>query len=383
MSTYCLIGTTPALARAELTAVFPQATFTELNERLLLSQELLDPTKIDRPGGLVKAGNVIQTTPQPEDMTDRTFAELCADVLHELQPTDKITFNVFSLEFREITTMQAIKKALRDKYQQSSRYLTNHMYGIEAAVFHDDDSIIELFAHANENKITWYKTSFAQDIDAWSARDRQKPYADRKKGMLPPKVARMMVNLALKSIETDTKPVIYDPFCGTGTVLMEAALLDCNCVGSDLDADAYLGTSENLNWLEETAGITFNRTVFKADVTHSNNDMQLAEKSIDAIVTEPFLGKPKPQPKKVPNIVKGLEKMYLGAFKQWKKVLKDGAVVVMVFPAIKTPKHEYTLHNLIDKLESFGYSTMSEPLEYSRPGAVVKRHIHQFRYQSK
>ena len=104
----------------------------------------------------------------------------------------------------------------------------------------------------------------------------------------------------------------------------------------------------------------------------------LRNKPVDAIVTEPFLGKPKPELKQLENIYKGLEKMYLGAFKAFKEVLKNQGRIVIVFPMVEAPRKTYDLSKLIDKLSALGYTTTSEPIVYARKGAVVQRQIFVF-----
>lgn len=58
-----------------------------------------------------------------------------------------------------------------------------------------------------------------QDIDMYSKRDYEKPCRDRKVGMLPPKLSQIMINLA----NPDLKSIVYDPFCGSGGLLMESS----------------------------------------------------------------------------------------------------------------------------------------------------------------
>jgi len=104
------------------------------------------------------------------------------------------------------------------------------------------------------------------------------------------------------------------------------------------------------------------------------------------IVTEPFLGKPKPNPAKVPFILKGLEKLYRGAFRHWTNILKDGAVIVIVIPSIvvqdkRGKTRTYTLESLIDSLGKLGYTMTSEPIEYFRAQAIVRRNIYTFIYK--
>ena len=97
------------------------------------------------------------------------------------------------------------------------------------------------------------------------------------------------------------------------------------------------------------------------------------------------MGKQKPNAAKLPFVFKGLEKLYLGAFKHWTTLLADGASVVIIFPAVAIEnKHgktiTYNLESLIDKLAQFGYTTLSEPILYHRPQAVVQRQIYRFRF---
>ena len=75
------------------------------------------------------------------------------------------------------------------------------------------------------------------------------------------------------------------------------------------------------------------------------------------------------------NIFKGLEKLYLGAFKHWTKWLADGARLVVVLPYVQTEKHTYSQQKLIDKLKEWGYTLTVEPVLYARPQAIVQRQI--------
>lgn len=218
---------------------------------------------------------------------------------------------------------------------------------------------------------------------AWLQRDRNKPYSDHKKGMLPPKVARMMVNIAAgqwQKLHGDraTQPTLYDPFCGSGTVLLEASLRGLPVIGSDIDAAAVAGSKKNLQWLQKKQQLTPKSQIFQADVSHVSGDE--ADFPVALLVTEPFLGKPRPQPEQVPNIFKGLGKLYLGAFKNWRQLLEDGAVVCCVFPRVTIAGKTHTLTSLIDKLEELGYSTLFGAMQYSRPEAIVKREIYLFKY---
>ena len=63
-------------------------------------------------------------------------------------------------------------------------------------------------------------------------------------GSMNPKLARCMVNLSrIKEGE-----LLLDPFCGTGGILIEAGLIGCKVVGSDIYWKMQNGTAINLDY---------------------------------------------------------------------------------------------------------------------------------------
>ncbi len=100
--------------------------------------------------------------------------------------------------------------------------------------------------------------------------------------------------------------------------------------------------------------------------------------SIDAIVTEPFMGDTKAKPAEVKNIVKGLEKLYIGCLRDWQRVLKDHGIVVIALPKYEINGKTYFVKKVIDMCENLGYTIVAGPIEYSRPQAVVKRAFYVF-----
>src|SRR5205823_3602162 len=85
-----------------------------------------------------------------------------------------------------------------------------------------------------------------QPFEQFSARDFGRPGRDDLSGMLPPKLAIIMINLAAN----DTISVLLDPFCGSGTILSEALLLGYkNLIGSDISEKAVADTKTNLDWI--------------------------------------------------------------------------------------------------------------------------------------
>ncbi|MEM3641561.1 MAG: DNA methyltransferase [Candidatus Bathyarchaeia archaeon] len=58
---------------------------------------------------------------------------------------------------------------------------------------------------------------------------------------MPPKLARCMVNLAKPKVGD----LIFDPFCGTGGILIEAALMGCRVLGMDIQRRMIRGSLKN------------------------------------------------------------------------------------------------------------------------------------------
>ena len=57
------------------------------------------------------------------------------------------------------------------------------------------------------------------------------------------KLARVIINLTCSTPGS----MILDPFCGTGSLLIEAGLIGCRVVGSDISVDMLRGTALNLS----------------------------------------------------------------------------------------------------------------------------------------
>ena len=172
-----------------------------------------------------------------------------------------------------------------------------------------------------------------------------------------------MINLL--PIDDPEGKTLVDPFCGSGRILVEAAEMGYKVIGTDISNDQIADTQENLNFLGVDGQVLLH------DATHLSEVVSQA----DAIVTEPFLGKPNLRPDQVRFVAPGLEKLYLGSLKDWQKVLKPGGYVVMVFPIFKGPKNEYRTSRVIDDKHLLGYNQLTRGLVYSRPDADTKREI--------
>lgn len=217
-----------------------------------------------------------------------------------------------------------------------------------------------------------------QDYGAWRKRDIDRPGRDAKRGMLPPKLARMMLNLTGEDIAGKT---ILDPFCGSGTVLTEAAMLGAGkLVGSDLAEKAVKDTKRGVKWLLEEEQVEN-----PYEVHHSkagNITAILEEQSIDLVVTEPFLGTPRKgreDARTVKTAVEELEDLYIESFSAVKKVMKKGGVIVIASPVhyVRDLAIPVRIREVMKQV-GLKEKPFSETLLYKREGQYVGREIVRF-----
>ena len=181
------------------------------------------------------------------------------------------------------------------------------------------------------------KTVWAQDIASYEKRDTDRPSRNARSGMLPPKLAQLMLGLGASfAPEHQGKLSVYDPFCGSGTVLQEGWLDGFEMTGSDEQPASTRSSQKNLEWVAQQFSLDPETTpkVFVHDVRtpfpeHLNN-------AIDVIVCEPFLGKPLSAPLAENLMTERLEELgdlYLSFFRNAKSVLRPGGVIVFALPA--------------------------------------------------
>lgn len=380
MSRYLLLaGSTPALTVWEAQAVL-STSVQELAHHVLSFDAADDETakaSFALLGSAVKLAKVLKSaqTYSPKELLE-TLAELMT-----ANQSGKLKFSVgqWDNQQTERFSLDQLKDELTSRGIKS-RFLEGSRQGLSAAVLLHQ-AVTELIIFETDGQLVLAKTIDVQNIDEWTIKDRGKPYADRKKGMLPPKLARTMVNLALGST-VSPENVVYDPFCGTGTILMEALQRGARVVGSDNHPQAVEGAHANLTWFADKFQLPAQFTVFQSEVAHA--DLKHLPGKVDAIVTEPFLGKPRPLASQLPGIFRGLEKLYLGAFHQWRQLLKPGAKIVMIFPRVELPGgRTFDFSNFVDKLSPQGYTPQVSfgTLRYHRPQALVERDIIIFTYQ--
>lgn len=359
---YYFLGNTPDLSLLELESVTGQV-FSRITPFIVCGdlEESMLPI-IYNLGGLRKVAVSAKTGLRKNVNT--LLAEVLSTVTNKnVAITDYATANLDRSDLHALKS--TVTRPIRFVSMETSEHellMLSHQKVAELNILPDPSS--------SENIIIAL-TSWIFDAEDWVKRDRNKPYRDIKRGMLPPKVARIMANLALCGKSGKT---LYDPFCGTGTVLSEGALIgSSHLFGSDTNKTAVDGALLNLDWISRTyPSSTSLKHLEVADATHPPFS------SVDAIATEPYMGpllddrNPLPLDK-IKDIAKGLDKLYRGAFKAWYNILPVGGRVVMTIPSFAVYGRVIPTIS-VDTVVSLGYNYISS-VAYGKPGATVIRNI--------
>ena len=324
---------------------------------------ILNSHLIDRLGGTLKLA--VEIPGQP------------LDYLQNL-PEGKITLGVSDYSeraSRKSATMEALKlKKILVRHGRSVRVVENKDATLSTAT-----SLHNGLSGKNPKKVEliktdkgWYRVIGVQDIDAYARRDQARPARDAKVGMLPPKLAQILINLC-GPLPDEAR--ILDPFCGTGVVLQEALLMGYRAYGTDLSKRMVEYSEKNLRWLiGETEEDPF--SVFQGDATSFT-----WTQPIDAVACEGYLGRPMSQIP--PEIKLKTEKqecggIMLGFLKNLFGQIKSGTPVVVAMPAWLREDGHYSRLEILDEIKELGYNVNNksrEGLIYAREGQIVARDI--------
>jgi len=345
MNHFCILGIHPELSRAEFEEIHPQSE-TDLSERALLVESKIweGERLMNRLGGTVKLGDIISSIP-----VHSLDATKLADMIEAAPRAKRVLFGL---------TMFGSKKIRADKLSKDlKRELKVRGHSVRWVTTKGDEPLSPAavskmklttdgydFVVIEKNGIASIGlTTHVQDADAWSERDYGRPERDEKRGMLPPKLARIMVNLS----RVPEGGAILDPFCGSGTILMEAALALPlkKIVGSDIDADQVRASQKNIEWLIRE-GIIQNFPLTKGEkkgVTVIQKDVRnLTEKdagTFDAIVTEGHLGPLLRGSESEAMLRKNageIASLWREAFHALHPLLKKDGRIVCIWPAYET-----------------------------------------------
>ena len=378
-----LLGRQPELSIAELERVFGDVRWFSSQSALIHTSSPID---IRRLGGSQKIGRVslqLETTDwrRVSDAVVKHYAKAFAG--HE----GKITLGISAYDLiSSPRDVQKIGLMLKSKLKQSGvsvRLIPNQTVALSTATAHHNklglsNNKIELLIVKGRTQTVIAESIGAQNITALAARDQGRPRRDAFVGMLPPKLAQMLINMAAGPMQPDNKRIL-DPFCGTGVLLQEAALLGYRVYGTDLAEKMIRYSRDNLNWLEETSNRTIDWYLHEGDAMTTT-----WQQPIDAIASEAYLGQPFSAPPSASKLteVRGNCNHIIGSFlTNLAGQISSGTPVALAVPAWKDTQGAFTHLPLVSQLEKYGFSRIpletvdSAALIYSRPDQVVGREL--------
>ena len=291
--------------------------------------------------------------------------------------------SVYGFSEKEIRSiLLKLKKQLKER-DMKARFINNNFQNISAAQYKSiKNNGIELVVAKTDSKYLIGKIIGAQDIDAYSKRDYDKPFRDMNMGMMPPKLAQILINL------TGVQGTIWDPFCGSGTLVMEGLLMGRNMLGSDIHPNRINGAQVNVNWLKKEFNTSSKEDLFTHDATKTIN------KKFDAIAFEGDLGIPHNQfinPDRLQSIINDLDALYIKFFQTLRNA-KCKMPIICALPFFKLRNgQEIFLDETIERVEEMGFVNIVEtihesslrkkanPLKYSRSNQAVGRAIYKFK----
>lgn len=361
MSYFAILGNTPELSALELGQSWPGGQVLRLKQ----------PPDITRLGGTIKIAEEMFELSRNLTDIERIYV-----ILEQLSRRISFGFSVYAgtahisnaLLKQYAKQLERIGIAWKKKLRQQGwtvRYVTSREPALSSVIVtrehllkHQTDFVLVI----EPTTIRVGRTSAVQDYRSFSDRDYGRPGRDAHAGMLPPKVARMMVNIA-QAKPTDR---ILDPFCGSGTILQEALLLSYpQVIGSDLSPKAITDTTTNLAWLKLSPA-----------ALHVHDATRLTEiikpNSIVAIVTEGYLGPIRPH--NINQILAELTRLYANVWQEFAHVLQPGGRVIMAIPAWRRHEHITTLP-LNKIIPQRRFRAWHAPIFYGRPDAQVMRQI--------
>lgn len=174
-------------------------------------------------------------------------------------------------------------------------------------------------------------TAWVPDAISYRQRGTMKPAAHPDIA-LSPRLARTLVNLA----GLETGQTVIDPFCGTGTILIEARRKSLRCLGLDSMASRVQEARENLRW--SVGGVTDRGyDVRKGDARDLVR--MLRGTKVDAVVTEPLLLPrldARPKTATAEAMLEESARVYNDALASMAEVVHPDGRIVVVVPIIQT-----------------------------------------------
>ena len=377
-----------------------------------LGRELAEPqTSLNRLGGTIKIAQIFAE--MASNTTIDGFSLQIADFLDEKfkgqTGKSKYGISAYSLtrqpEIFLKKILNFVKKELKER-GLNSRFVNHNFKNLENAAIKGEKLITsgaEIIIIEGRSKFYLAQTIALQDFENYSKRDFDRPARDAKLGMLPPKLAQIMINLGgltkLQSSPAESeKPTLLDPFVGVGTILTEGLLLNYKVIGSDINSHIIDKCDRNLEWTIKEYNIADPgwRTFTKDAILIPGNPIY--PRRLTWLSPNPGSGRRKPRlptPLQIQANFQKISEINLGFFKAIYQIIPAGTRVVITFPVYRKKEGHIYIDALPGQIKQLGYDieplipeNVAKPfglktfgrqsLVYDRPDQLVGREIWMF-----
>ncbi len=406
-----ILGRQPALGIAELEQVYGHNAVDIFSPAAATVQT--DDFSLARLGGTLKAGQVVAELSGDWRHVSQKILSQYVSAWSKYEGKLTLGISVYGLDVspREVQKTGIVLKLRLKKSGVSLRLVPNTTIALSSATSHhnklglSDNKIELLIVRGKGGKVIVAESTGAQNITAYTKRDQERPKRDAFVGMLPPKLAQIMINLGTPSasyfstnVSADLPPLerqrttqeadtlrgeiasrVLDPFCGTGVILQEAALIGFEVYGTDLSDKMIEFSQTNLEWLESSHHLPVTSTLHQGDAMTTQ-----WQQPIDAVVAETYLGQPfsaPPSASKLAEVRRNCDHIISSFLKNIAGQIKPGTPLCVAVPAWKDTNGTFTHLPLVHKLNELGYEQVqfknisSSDLLYYREDQIVAREL--------
>ena len=211
-----------------------------------------------------------------------------------------------------------------------------------------------------------------QPIYLYEVIDFQKPWRSMQMGMMPAKLATMMINIWLNhSPDRSTNDRLYDPFCGSWTTLFLANNKWINALGSDIDTQYVEKNIDRRQYKKALA------TPAKYEyINHDSTKPLTTDKNIKLIVSEwrlwPIITE-QSSPQKILDAQEEVNTLYTAFLQATHTAFLQATIVITI------PHYSWVLNTIAPQQETLGkslwYDVYTIPEVYKRPKQQVWRQI--------
>ena len=374
-----ILGRQPEISIAELSRICSSRV-----DRYSLSSATFEMKdfSIDDVGGVIKAANVLLKIPNASpDKNKREIVDYLTKSYQHFEGKLTIGISAYDLDIRPYEVQKIgleVKSALK-KHGVSVRLIPNQTSALSTATSHhnklglSNNKLEIIIVKGSDNSIIIGSSIGTQNITSYSKRDYNRPKRDAFVGMLPPKLAQIMVNMACQNSKKQLN--ILDPFCGSGVILQEASLKRYNVQGTDLSAKMVSYSLQNLDWLAINWHIAVNSNIYVSDATKAK-----WQQPIDAVVSEIYLGQPfsaPPSDVKLKEVSQTCNSILRAFLKNIAPQLKPNTPLCLAIPAWQNKNNQLSFLPIQHNIEKLGFREipLGESIVYQRPGQIVAREL--------